>query len=102
MNLTVGFLSLALVAALCVGTASLYTSDAVAQSVIETQVDGDFEGWEGETVVKLMNGQIWIQTEYYYEYYYAFMPGVLIYHTSGGWKMRVDGIRKSVGVAQLR
>ena len=49
-----------------------------------------------------MNGQIWIQTEYYYEYYYAFMPDVLIHRTRAGWKMRVDGISKSVGVEQLR
>src|SRR5438477_12644775 len=26
---------------------------------IETQIDGEFNGWEGETVVKLLNGQIW-------------------------------------------
>jgi hypothetical protein len=91
-----------MVVCICIGTASLCTSDALAQSVIESQIDGDFEGWDGETVVKLMNGQIWIQTEYYYEYHYAFMPNVLVYRTPLGWKMRVDGIRKSVGVEQLR
>ncbi len=74
----------------------------LAASVIETQIDGDFEGWEGETVVKLMNGQVWIQTEYYYHYHYAYMPSVLIYQSSGGWKMKVDGIEKAVGVEQLR
>ncbi len=34
------------------------------QSVIESQIDGDAEGWEEETVVKLMNGQVWIRIEY--------------------------------------
>ena len=81
---------------------SLYLSDAMAQSVIETQIDGEFEGWDGETVVKLMNGQIWIQTEYHYEYLYAYMPGVLIYQSGGNWKMRVEGTSKAVGVRQLR
>ncbi len=47
--------------------------------VIESQIDGDFEGWEGETNVKLINGQIWQQTEYYYLYHYPFMPEVMIY-----------------------
>lgn len=84
-----------------VGTA-LYSSSVAAQSVIETQIDGEFEGWEGETVVKLMNGQVWIQTEYYYEYHYAYMPDVLIYNSGGGWKMRVEGINKAIGVEQLR
>ena len=54
---------------------------AAAPQVVESQIDGDFEGWEGETVVKLMNGQIWQQTEYYYHYHYAFMPEVLVYRS---------------------
>ena len=77
-------------------------SDAAAQSVIESKIDGDFEGWDGETVVKLLNGQVWIQTDYYYEYHYAFMPDVLIYSSGSRWKMRVEGTSKSVGVERLR
>lgn len=29
-----------------------------APTIVETQMDGEFNGWEGETIVKLMNGQI--------------------------------------------
>lgn len=75
---------------------------APSSSVIETQIDGDFEGWEGETIVKLMNGQIWQQTEYHYHYHYAFMPKVLIYRSGGGYKMKVEGVEKAVGVERLR
>jgi hypothetical protein len=75
---------------------------ARSPSVIETQIDGDFEGWEGETIVKLMNGQIWQQTEYYYTYHYAFMPKVLFYRSGGGFKMKVDGVDKAIGVDRLR
>jgi hypothetical protein len=71
-------------------------------SVIETQIDGDFEGWEGETIVKLMNGEIWQQTEYHYEYHYAFMPKVMVYQSGGSWKMKVDGTEQAVGVQRLR
>ena len=67
-------------------------------SVIESKVDGEFEGWEGETIVKLMNGQIWQQTEYYYHYRYSFRPDVLIYKGGSGWKMKVEGIDKAVRV----
>jgi hypothetical protein len=70
--------------------------------VIESQVDGDFNGWEGETIVKLMNGQIWQQSEYHYEYYYAFMPDVLIYRSSGGYKMKIEGVDDAVGVKRLK
>ncbi|OKO80407.1 hypothetical protein [Bradyrhizobium sp. AS23.2] len=70
--------------------------------VIETQVDEDFNGWEGETVVKLLNGQIWQQTEYHYEYHYAYMPKVLVYAAGAGYKMKVDGVSKAIGVQRLR
>ena len=78
------------------------SQQASPKAVIETQIDGDFEGWEGETIVKLMNGQIWQQSEYYYHYHYAFMPKVFIYRSGGGYKMKIDGIEKSVGVIQLQ
>ena len=78
------------------------TRKAPTPQVIESQIDDDFEGWEGETIVKLTNGQIWQQSEYYYHYHYAFMPKVIIYRTGGGYKMKVDGIEKSVGVKRLK
>jgi hypothetical protein len=70
--------------------------------VVESQIDGDFNGWEGETIVKLMNGQIWQQTEFHYEYHYAFMPGVLIYPSGGRYKMKVEGTDQAVDVQRLR
>jgi hypothetical protein len=73
----------------------------VGAGVVETQVDGEFNGWEGGTIIKLMNGQIWQQTEYYYEYRYAYMPKVLVYPSGGGHKMRIDGTSKPIGVQRL-
>ena len=70
--------------------------------VIESQIDGDFEGLEGERIFKLMNGQVWQQIEYYYYYYYYFMPSVMIYKTSTGYKMKVEGIDKTVSVIKLK
>lgn len=103
MNIRKWIFAPIVIAALCLGfAATYYPPNAQAASVIETKIDGDFEGWEGETVVKLMNGQVWIQTEYYYEYHYAYMPDVLIYQSGGGWKMKVEGVGKAVGVEQLR
>jgi hypothetical protein len=69
---------------------------------IESQIDGDFEGWEGETVVKLTNGQVWQQTEFHYHYHYAFMPKVTILKTATGHKMIVDGVPKATGVTLLK
>jgi hypothetical protein len=75
---------------------------ALNGSAIESQIDGDFEGWEGDTVVKLMNGQIWRQTDSLYLYHYAFMPKVIVYSGDGGYKMKVDGMSTAVHVEQLR
>jgi hypothetical protein len=69
---------------------------------MESQVDGDFKGWEGETTVKLTNGQVWKQTEYHYEYYYAYMPKATIYSAGNTYKMKVDGTSRAVGVQRLR
>jgi len=74
---------------------------AAPGNTIESQIDGDFEGFEGETIIKLMNGQIWQQTEYWYHYHYSFMPKVIIFKSGGGYKMKVDGIDKAVGVTLL-
>ncbi len=59
--------------------------------VIESRIDGDFEGWEGETIYPLTNGQIWQQSTYHYHYHYSYSPKVLIYQSGGGYKMHVEG-----------
>ena len=71
-------------------------------SAVESQIDGQFEGWTGETIVKLMNGQIWQQVDYYYRYHYAYMPKVIVYRSAGGHKMKVEGIDKAVGVQRIK
>lgn len=69
-----------------------YLNTLQSPQVFESQIEGDFEGWEGETIVKLINGQIWQQQEYYYTYTYSFMPKVLIYNSGGSYKMKVEGV----------
>ena len=69
---------------------------------IESTIDGEFEGWEGETIVKLMNRQIWQQIDYIYEYNYNYLPEVLIYSSGGGCKMMVEGVDEAVRVKRLR
>jgi len=70
--------------------------------VIESHIKGDFEGWEGETIFKLDNGQIWQQSSYDYTYHYAYHPEVVIYKTSGGYKMKVDGVDDAIYVRRLK
>jgi hypothetical protein len=71
-------------------------------AVIESTVDGEFKGFDGKTTVKLSNGDVWRQTEYFYEFDYAYMPKVLLVRRGGGYVMKVEGISKTVGVERLR
>lgn len=72
------------------------------KDVIESKIDGSFEGWKGDTIIKLINGQIWQQTQYYYRYRYSYMPDVLIYFSDDSYKMQVEGIDKAIRVIQLK
>jgi hypothetical protein len=69
--------------------------------MIKSRVNGEFNGWEGETVVHLENGQVWQQCEYWYHYHYAYMPEVIITN-SGGYKMLVSGVSQAVRVERLK
>lgn len=85
-----------------IGFRSLNPYSSSSSSVIESRIDGDFEGWEGETIFKLMNGQIWQQVDYSYYYHYAFMPRVTIYKGSSGYIMEVDGTDRKVRVQRIK
>ena len=75
----------------------------ISREVIESTIDGDFEEWQGETIFKLMNGQIWQQASYANTYHYSVMPDVVIYRTSGGgYKMKVEGVDGTIYVRRLR
>jgi uncharacterized membrane protein len=66
------------------------------------RIDGDFNGWEGETIVTLDDGTFWIQSEYYYKYCYKYNPKVELYRESGKIKMLVEGCGdKGVAVEQI-
>ncbi|MCY4672324.1 MAG: hypothetical protein OXD43_00915 [Bacteroidetes bacterium] len=69
---------------------------------IKSRIDGTFVGWSGETIVKLVNGQIWQQAEFWYRYHYAYMPEVIISPTGGGHTMQVNGVPRPVSVIRLK
>lgn len=83
--------------------ASLAAPSIPSGEAFKSQIDGDFEGWDGDTVFELTNGQIWMQDEYAYAYHYSFMPKVLIYKgRSGEWRMRVEDMTETIRVRRLR
>ena len=64
--------------------------------VVESQIDGEFNGWDDETVYTLTNGQVWQQSTYQYDYTYSYCPDVFIYNAGGGHIMQVEGTTADV------
>lgn len=71
-------------------------------NTVETQISGTFKGWDGSTIFKLTNGQIWQQSSYAYTYHYAYQPAVIIYNTTAGYKMKVDGVDSTIYVKRIK
>jgi hypothetical protein len=71
--------------------------------VIESRVDGAFDGLFGETVIRLTNGQVWQQVDMQVDYCPFVAPGILIWHDdSGTAKAAIEGIDRSFAVRRIR
>jgi hypothetical protein len=69
---------------------------------IESAITGEVHGWDGDTIFKLDNGQIWQQAEYDYTYFYEYHPDVTIYQTRGGCKMKVEDEDDTIIVKRIK
>lgn len=65
---------------------------------MQIQVKGEWRGWDGNTVVQLMDGTKWKQEQYHYEYTYDYYPmGEL---TDDG-RLQINGMSTAVPVTRL-
>jgi hypothetical protein len=78
-------------------TPSLDTPD-----VVESRVEGTFNGWDGDTILQLSNGQIWKQSDYTYGYTYKYSPKILIYKSGTRYKAKIDGYDREAYVTRLK
>jgi len=74
----------------------------VAQPAVESRIAGTFEGWSGETVFLLDNGQLWEQSSYAYLYHYAYRPKVWITNTPSGYILKVEGVSSEIYVKYVQ
>lgn len=70
------------------------------ERAIETRIEGDFDGWVGDTVFRLQNGQVWQQTSPSAHYLFAIAPKVVI--SPAPHRMRVDGLTAEISVRRLQ
>ncbi len=64
---------------------------------MKSRIDGAWTGWSGDTIVKLVNGSVWRQVQYYYRYQYKYRPEVIIERGL----MHVEGMPKAVRVRRI-
>jgi hypothetical protein len=64
---------------------------------VKSRIEGEWTGWDGSTVVTLVDGSVWQQDEYYYRYQYKDRPEVIV----EGSRMQVDGMPKAIRVRRL-
>ena len=64
---------------------------------MKSRIDGAWTGWKGDTIVKLVNGSVWRQDQYYYRYQYKYRPHVII----DGNMMHVEGMPKAIRVRRI-
>lgn len=69
---------------------------------IRTQIEGGFEGWDGETVFKMKNGQVWQQYNRQDRFnYQSYNQEVLLYKKDCSWIMNLQGLNQSIEVIQI-
>ncbi len=66
--------------------------------IFESEIDGEFHGWSGDTRFPLVNGQIWRQSSFGHAYCYAHSPRVFIYRSGPAIKMHVEGVENTICV----
>lgn len=69
-------------------------------TAIKSKIISDFNGWSGETIFELQNGQIWKQDKYQYKYFYAYRPNAIIVKVGSHYNMTVKG--KSIRVKRIK
>jgi len=67
---------------------------------IKSKIVNDFNGWSGDTIFELQNGQIWKQDRYKYKYFYAYQPTAIIIKIGSHYIMTVKG--KSIRVKKIK
>jgi hypothetical protein len=74
----------------------------VEQEGVRTRIVGEFRGWDGDTVFRLENGQVWKQRLPGNLHYRASAPEVeLSKNFMGYWMLRVLEADRAVGVTRI-
>ncbi len=69
-------------------------------TAIKSKIISAFNGWSGDTIFELQNGQVWKQDKYQYKYFYSYRPDAIIVEMGSHHIMNVKG--KSIKVKRIK
>jgi hypothetical protein len=102
LNYTIRILSTAQATNQQPASAQPRATGSTCAPAIEATISGEFHGWDGDTIFKLDNGQIWQQAAYDYTYSYSYRPDVTIYQTTAGCRMKVEDEEETILVKRIK
>lgn len=70
--------------------------------VYEGRLVSDFKGFFQNAKFQFQNGSVWEQSEYKYNYHYAYNPYAVIVYGINGYELSVDGMSETVRVRRVR
>jgi len=68
------------------------------QVFAESKIDGAFTGWDGDNYYRLINGQVWRQAHYKYNYHYAYRPNARVLTDGSRYFLEVEGMNEIIEV----
>jgi hypothetical protein len=69
---------------------------------IESRIDGECKGWEGKTLFKFINGQIWEQAVNRYRYFYKYRPVARIWANGSQYLLEIEGVNEKLPVRKVK
>jgi hypothetical protein len=69
--------------------------------VSESRIEGECEGFDGDRVFELVNGQKWQQAVYKYKYRYSYRPVAKIWRDGGQHHIEIEGMGEMIQVRQI-
>ena len=68
----------------------------------ESKISGNFNGWAGETIFQLDNGEVWQQAGHEHLSSYSYNPMVTIFQTGSGCRMKVEDEEETILVRRIK
>ena len=71
------------------------------QKYIDSHIEDDFEGWDGDTIYELDDGSKWELVSYAYFYTYSYRPEAIIWRDGGKYYLEVKGMKDKQEVREV-